>query len=130
MEETVIFNAMASQEASYRMVVSQKVTTITSAMYSLNNFQYFSKVILAATKKVPTEQRGSNHGHTWLVTSKADYKTFCGKDIMQDVVPNPKADPEILGNDSHATIILKTVMKAIALNKYYTHQGSSLASVI
>ena len=71
-------------------------------------------------EKVPTELGGGNHGHTWLVTSKADYKMSCGEDITQDVVQTPKVEPNIHTNNSHATIEIKTSQKAIALNEYYT----------
>ena len=74
-------------------------------------------------KKVPTELGGNSHGHPLLVTNKTDDKMFYRKDIMQDVMQNPKVEPDILSNDSHAIIVFKVFKKVIALNKYHTQQG-------
>mgnify|MGYP000052660291 CR=1 FL=1 len=108
------FNATATQKSAYDTIIRHKVTAIISVDYLLDNYQEFEQGILRASTKVPNELAGGTYGHAYLVLDSAGIKKFTGDDTLtQDAVVNPRTDPGIQGNNSNATIHLKTAQQAI-----------------
>ncbi len=119
------FNATATQKSAYDTIVGHKVTTIRSVDYSLDDFQEFEQGILRAATKVPTELAGGECGHAYLVLDQEVLQKFTGDyTLTQSAVTNPGTDPGILGNDSNATIHLKTAQQAVLLTEYHTQEGT------
>ena len=117
------FNATATQAAAYQTVMMQKVATISTVEFTYDSYLELHKTILAASTKVPSPLAGGEDGHSYLVLNEADLKEYTGKDLVQAKTPKPDLKPNIVGNDSNATISLKTHKKAIELNTYFTQEG-------
>ena len=120
--------ATATHHAAYARISERKVRAIKSVDYTLEDFQKFEVDILRAGNKVPSRKAKGKVGHNWLLLELARVRKLAKDEDIDftecELEELPAAEPNILGNDSHASIAMKTSELATKTATYYTERGA------
>ena len=103
--------AAATQHAAYSKINKRKVRVIKGVAYMPDDFKKIEIDILRLGSKVPSRKTKGKIGHNWLLLDIARIWQLAQDESIQDVEIQveelPAENPDILGNDCHANIVLK-----------------------
>ena len=116
-------SATTIRNTAYNVIISRRVTKITTSNYSAEEYIQFKTDILDASMAVPSSQGGGKHGHAFLVEDEDEFKDLSGLTTVTTKMTVPDSVPTIEATDSHATIAHKTAEVAVNLDKYHTQEG-------
>ena len=115
-------SAISVKNAAFSAVAEQEVTPIVTSDYNADQFSAFSRTIVAAARRVPSNENGGAHGHAGLVMSDEAWRKLSGRTNDYE----PRACPAMPTFAKDLTSAEVAAVKADYANKheaYYVEEG-------